>query len=242
MKKAINSTITNLLSPLYRILLREYYGTYFVSPKPKYLSQFARIYPSSLDINDPLMNEHDIKKYGAKNSKEFSFWAWRNCGIVCVKMILDARKKGTGSSIMELTRQGIVLGGYITYLGDKFIDKGWFHFALKLLLEKHELNAQLKKWQTPESVARDVLNNKYVILSVKVPGRSHIQEDGSFGAKQNAKYGGHLLLVTGVKMHNKNIVGFYAHDPRGLKNYQKDTWIPRQTFIKIFSSRTIVAK
>ena len=239
MKKIINSCFTNLLSFYYKIRLPKYYGDYFVTPQPKYLSQFVSILPSSIKVTDPLTNKNDIKKYGAKNSEEFTFWTWRNCGIACVKMILDAKKLGQKSNIMQLTREGIKLGGYITYLDGKFVDKGWFHHSLKALLNKYDLKSSIKKWQSIESVAVDILSNAFVIISVTVPGRSHIINDGSFRAKKNAKYGGHLLLATGVKMNGKKIEGIYVHDPRGLESYQSHTWIPTQTFKRIFSNRTI---
>ncbi|NCN87393.1 MAG: hypothetical protein GW941_00705 [Candidatus Pacebacteria bacterium] len=240
MKKMFNKIITKFLAVYHRTLQPSYFGNYSITPKPEYLSQFVRILPSSINLNDPLTNKSDIKKYGAKNSKDFSFWAWRNCGIICVKMIMDVKKKGKNKSVMELTREGIKLGGYITHLNGKFIDKGWFHHALVALLDKYGISAKTKKWQTLESVAKDVLENKLVILSVMLPGRSYIKEDGSFKPKKNAKYGGHLFLATGVKMKGKDIEGIFVHDPRGLENYQKDVFVPTNVFKNIFQNRTIV--
>ncbi|MDH5532862.1 MAG: C39 family peptidase [Candidatus Pacebacteria bacterium] len=240
MKQFINKIITDILSIYYKKQLPSFDGNYYISPKPSYLSQFVRILPSSIKVKDLLTNKSDIKKYGAKDSKEFTFWAWRNCGIMCVKMIMEVKGKGKNNSIIDLTKEGIKFGGYITHLNGKFVDKGWFHHSLAALLNKYNINAKTKKWQTVDSVVNDILDNKLVILSVFLPGRSYIKEDGSFAAKKNAKYGGHLLLATGVKMNGKKIEGIYAHDPRGLKNYQKDSWIPINVFEEIFSNRTIV--
>jgi len=155
-------------------------------------------------------------------------------------MILDAKGKAKDKSIMDLTKEGIKLGGYITHANGKFIDKGWFHHPLASLLNKHGVKATVKKWQPLESIVKDILQNKLVIISVTLPGRSHINEDGSFKPKKNAKHGGHLLLATGVKMDGKEIKGIYTHDPRGLKNYQKDTFIPVNILKKVFSNRTVV--
>lgn len=240
MKEIFNKIITKFLAVYYRTLVPSYSGDYFITPKPAYLSQFVRILPSTIKLNDPLTNKSDIKKYGAKDIEEFSFWAWRNCGITCVKMIIDVKKKGKNKSVMELTREGIKLGGYITHLNGRFIDKGWFHHALVSLLEKYGISAKTKKWQTLESVAKDILENKLVILSVMLPGRSHIKEDGSFKPKKKAKYGGHLFLATGIKMKGKNIEGIFVHDPRGLEEYQKDVFVSTKVFRNIFQNRTIV--
>lgn len=226
----------------HRSQLPVYHGAYFISSQPPYISQFVDIYPASITLNTPLTNKQHIKKYGAKDSKEFTFWAWRNCGIACIKMILEAKGKAKDKTIMDLTNQGIKLGGYIVYENGKFVDKGWFHHSLVALLKKYGIHAYMRKWQSIESVANDLLKNKLVILSVIAPGRKFIKEDGSFNPKENAKFDGHLLLATGVKMNGKEVEGVYVHDPRGLDKYQKKTFIPTKIFNKIFSHRTIVAE
>lgn len=241
MKSLLYSVITLLASIKHRFELPERTGDYFVKDKPGYISQFIGIYPQSITLESKLDNKKHIAQFGAKDQKEFSFWAWRNCGIACVKMILDVRQKAKNKSIMDLTKEGIKLGGYIVYEDTKFVDKGWFHHSLVALLKKYQVSARARKWQTIESVARDILNNKLVILSVLVPGRRHIAEDGSFKLKPGGKLRGHLLLATGVRMLKKQVVGIFAHDPRGLKEYQEDTFIPASVFKKIFTNRTIIA-
>lgn len=238
----IHSIITNILGVTHKINLPEMTGTYFTKGKPDYISQFIGIYPQSITPETKLTDKKHIAKFGAQNAEEFSFWAWRNCGIACVKMILDVQGKARDRSIMDLTREGIELGGYILYEHEKFVDKGWFHYALVALLKKYKVSATTKKWQTIESVAKDILEKKYVILSVLVPGRRHIAEDGSFALKHGGKSGGHLLLATGVKMQGKKVLGIYVHDPRGLDKYQKDTFVSSNIFKKIFTNRTVVAE
>lgn len=240
MKKLLNQVITKLLSYYYKKNLPNFQGKYFVSPKPPYLSQFVSILPASLKPSDLLTNRLDLKKYGAKDIKEFSFWAWRNCGIVCVKMILEAKGKAKNKTIMDLTREGIELGGYITHKNGKFVDEGWFHHSLVMLLHKYGLRSSSRKWQTIDSIAKEILCNKLVILSVSLPGRTYIKEDGSFLPKKKASYSGHLLLATGLISENGVVKGIFVHDPRGLKNYQKDTLITSDIFSKVFQNRTIV--
>ncbi len=238
-KSIISLICTNILSLYYSVQLKEFTGTYFVTPKPKYISQFVGIYPQTIRVGDSLTNRKHIAEFGAKNSQELSFWAWRDCGIACVKMILDS-KVGSSKTMMELTDEGIELGGYIVYENNTFVDKGWFHSSLVKLLETNGVPAKTRKFQSLASVATDLLHNRLVILSVTIPGRSSIRPDGSFLPQENATYMGHLLLATGVKMNGKEIEGFYVHDPRGLPKYQKDCWISASTFAEIFSGRTIV--
>jgi hypothetical protein len=153
-------------------------------------------------------------------------------------MVLVAKNK-SAKTIMELTNEAIKLEGYVLYENDVFVDKGWFHFALVGLLNKYGVHARAKKWQSIYSVANDVLNNKLVIVSVTVPGRRSISEDGEFGLKKGGTTGGHLLLIVGVKVEKGEVIGFYVHDPRGLPQYQEKTWISAKNFTRIFSGRTI---
>lgn len=241
MIKTVVSTIcSRILSPYYRLQLRNFTGTYFIKPKPRYISQFVGIYRQSIKLGDALKNRKHIASFGAKDSQEFSFWAWRDCGIACVKMILDS-KVGSNKTMMQLTNEGISLGGYILYEEGEFVDKGWFHASLVKLLQKNGVRAKSKKWQSLNSVAADLSHNKCVMLSVTIAGRSSILPDGSFLPQEKATSMGHLLLATGLKMSGTEIEGFFVHDPRGLQNYQNDCWIPAATFTKIFSGRTIVA-
>ena len=242
MKSYIYSLISYVNSLIYRRKLTKTDGTHFIDPKPKYLSQFVGIYPQSITPQTILKNKKHIATYGAENAEEFSFWVWRNCGIACVKMILENKKKAKNKTIMDLTKEGIDLGGYILYEGDTFVDKGWFHNSLVALLQKYGVTAKSKKWQSIESVAVDILKNKFVILSVQVPVRQDIYEDGSFRLRTGGKLGGHLLLATGLKMFNNKVEGVFVHDSRGLEKYQKDTYIPAEVFNTIFSHRTVIVE
>jgi hypothetical protein len=238
----VTSFIRHVIHYRERPRLPDYEGEYFISSEPPYISQFVDTYPSSITPDTLLTDPRHIEAFGARDAKEFTFWAWRDCGIACVKMILDSHHKARGKTMMDLTNEGVDLGGYILYEGGVFVDKGWYHAALAALLEKYRVPAEMKRWQSIESVAKDVLENKQVIVSVTVPGRRSIEEDGSFDLKPGGKTGGHLLLATGVKIHNQIVEGLYAHDPRALPNYQAHTFIPTDKFNEIFSSRTIVSE
>ena len=217
MKRIVNQHITRVMWLVHKARLPSHMGSYFVTPKPGYISQFIGIYPSSITPQDSLTNVRHIREFGAKDSAEFTAWAWRDCGIVCVKMILDTKGKAKDRTIMDLTREGIALNGYVLYENGQLVDRGWFHRALVDLLQKHGVVARMRKWQSIESVATDILANKLVMLSVSPPSRRSIKEDGSFGGKPNASFGGHLVLAVGVKMDGKRVEGIYVHDPRGLK-------------------------
>ena len=240
LKKPLNTIITNIAHFYYKNSLKLTDGIQTVHPKPPYQSQFNKIIPANISMDEILDNPEEIHAYGAKDAEEFSFWVWRNCGIACVKMILDAHQKAPNKTMMDLTRRGIELEGYITHQEGKFVDQGWFHHSLVKLLEENGLTAKSKKWQSLTTVANDIIKNNHVILSVMAPGRSYIQEDGSFKPKQNAKYGGHLILATSVTIENNAVSSITVHDPRGLPNYQADLTISADIFNSIFSNMTIV--
>lgn len=241
-KKFIYEFITKFFDYFHKLKIREISTSFSVQPQPKYISQFVDIYSQDIKPGQKLDNKKHIEIYGAKDSDEFSFWVWRNCGVACVKMILDTLISNHKKTIMNLTQEGIKFGGYIVYdKKNQFIDKGWFHSGLVLLLRSSGIKATKKRWQTAASVANDVLKNKFVIISVQIPGRVSISPNGDFLSTNNSALMGHLMLVTRVEIKNGNVIGFWVHDPRGLPNYQKNTWIPLDTFEKIFSARSIVA-
>jgi len=241
MKKLFNGILTGILQFFATITLPKY-ARHHYHPETPYISQYVSIQPADLSPESVIDDPQLIKAFGAKNAEEFNFWMWRDCGIACVKMILESRHKALEKNMMELTEEGVSLGGYI--VKDKagnFVDKGWFHGSLVSLLQKYEVKAIKKKWQSGATIAHDILRNKHVIASLYLPTRRTIAEDGSFAPKQDATYTGHLVLITGVDISKKKLLGFFIHDPRGLPHYQSDTYITLEAFKKIFTHRTIVA-
>lgn len=241
MKNYLNTLIATLLSYVYKLKTPRVSGDYFVQIKPEYLSQFIGIYPQSISPTDTLDNIEHIKKFGADDASEFSFWSWRNCGIACVKMILSVKKRAGKKKIMDLTKECIGYGGYTLYENAVFVDRGWFHHALTTLLEKNDVKAKMKKWQSIDSVASDIANDRLTILSVSIPGRKDITPDGLFESISGKPNVGHLVLATGFRVKDNEVVGLFVHDPRGLESYQADLFIPKHIFERIFSNRSIVA-
>lgn len=241
-KRKINKYIARMIRPYDRLRLSSRSGIFYSEPTPAYISQFIGIYPSSIQPEVPIVNQAHVKEFGAQSVEEFNIWAWRDCGIACVKMILDSYNKTQGQTIMSLTNEGVALGGYISRdTNGVLIDKGWLHLALVQLLRSHGVPAVRKRWQTPEAIASNVLKNKKTIISVSIPQRRSLSADGSYQAKPGAIFGGHLLLVTGVEIDRGHVKGIYAHDPIGLEHYQSNTYIPREILEKIYSNRSIVA-
>lgn len=158
-----------------------------VDPLPAYKNQLADAKKDKIEkFYGKIDDKKAALKFGAKDIEEFSFWAWRSCGIVCVQMILKDRKK-----TMNIVKEGLKESGYIFKK-----DIGWRHQALVNILKKHNLYAKTARIITPFDIALNIQKNKYVILSVK------------------SKTGGHMILIFGLKTDKKGkIKEFYYFDP-----------------------------
>ena len=158
-----------------------------VYPLPIYKNQLADAQKEKIEkFYGKIDDKKAALKFGAKNIKEFSFWAWRSCGIACLQMILKNNKK-----TMELVNDGIRKNGYIFKN-----DIGWKHQALVKILKEYDFNAKITRVITPFDIALNIRKNRYVILSVK------------------SKTGGHMILIFGLKTDEKGkIKEFYYFDP-----------------------------
>ena len=81
MQVLLSDLISTVIRPYHWWRLRSFTGTHMVRPAPLYLSQFIGIYPSSITPRDTLTNKKHQTKFGAKDAADFTFWAWRSCGI-----------------------------------------------------------------------------------------------------------------------------------------------------------------
>ncbi len=173
-------------------------GIYEISPKPPYISQLANAQRSKIDrfygaIHDP----EAARRFGASNLDDFSYWAWRSCGVAGVQMVLKAQLGYRFTkSTMDLVKEGLSIGGY-----DVKRDKGWYHVALSQIALKHGIDSRLSKFVSASQIAKLVLDGNYILASLKSEGD------------------GHLLLIWGVRIKNGKLLSFLAHDPN---NFSKD--------------------
>jgi hypothetical protein len=161
--------------------------TFFVKPKPIYINQLSDAEKKKIEkFYGKIKDKEAVKKFGARDIKEFSFWAWRSCGIVCIQMILRSRKK-----TMELIKEALKENGYIFKK-----DIGWRHKALVKIAQKNKFDAKILKMLTPFDIAKNIQDKKYVILSIKSPT------------------GGHMILIFGFETNSKGkIKRFFYYDP-----------------------------
>jgi len=141
---------------------------FLVNPLPVYKNQLADAKGNKIEkFYGKIDDKKAALKFGDKDIEEFSFWAWRSCGIACLQMILKNSKK-----TMELINEGFKQNGYIFKN-----DIGWKHQALVNILKRHNFRAKIARTITPFDIALNIQKNRYVILSIK------------------SKTGGHMILV-----------------------------------------------
>ena len=151
--------------------------------------------------------------------EEFSFWAWRSCGIACLLMILKTLKSVKKRiTIMDLIRQILRLNGYIFES-----DLGWRHQALVRLAQKHQLKAKIIRLATIYDLAKTIKENRYIIASLTSPT------------------GGHLCLFFGSKTNKKGAIqSFFYHNPSSWLKPGRNLSITANQLLKVFRNRAIV--
>jgi hypothetical protein len=221
--KLFHETVGRLISFQNNTSLRKYLqgfpdGQYFVYPKPTYISQFA-ITPkySSKDFYGKINDEEASQRFGA-TIDEFSYWAWRACGIACVQMVLlTLNLIDSGTTLMSLIQEGLSLGGY-----DVKKDIGWYHDALATIAQRRGVSSKVEKFVPSSHIAKLIISGNYVLASMK------------------SSTGGHLLLIYGVCIKNGRVTEFIINDPNNFNKLGKQLVISKVSFEKLFTRRIIV--
>jgi hypothetical protein len=134
-------------------------------------------------------------------------WHNRACGVTALAMLIEFYSdKENSSSLDDLIKEGLSLGGH----DDRY---GWIHSFLVLLAYNHGLCAHQEEFKSSdksfeeklskggmEKFKKSILNAEPVIVSVDV------------GFRHNKTT--HLIVLTGIKIEEGSIKGFYFHDPQ----------------------------
>lgn len=201
-------------------------GDYLTEGVP-YQCQFATpdLTGKILDGDLEASNDPNWKIFGYKTAEEAAYWTMRQCGICCVKIALD--RYGVHKTVAELTEQGLKLGGY-----DKDNDRGWFYKPLVALAEKYGAKGRVFRYLTVESVAKELMSDKLVVMSVNpqiIRGDKKIT---------NHEKSGHLVVAVGFKLSGRRISGVYIHNPSGrTQDMREYAFIPSETIQRSFGNR-----
>jgi len=187
-----------------------------------------------LDKGKSLLEDPFWKKTGAANTHEYVYWAARSCGMVCVKMCVEAFG-GACLPLQVWIERGLALNAYLTEKrpGQAVVEKGWLHAGLAQVMEQVGLSTEVKAVDMA-GLYEELSGGKLVIASV-----SH--ELGS--EKPITHQGGHLVVVTGMLCNDGDISVVVIHNPSGRRAaLQASAVIAVERFVQAFSGRVITVK
>jgi hypothetical protein len=180
-------------------------------------------------------NLDDWQKLGYKDREDASYWERSSCGILCIKMIMDAFLTKEGKkltpAVKEIIDRGVALGAY----SDK---SGWSHQGLGELAGEFGLKGIAKEISIQE-IKDGLLKGALPIVSIKWGLRTtkNFKEKVLFWKK----YGGHLAVVVGFEEEDGKIAGLYLHHTSKLKEQNwKDKYVPVKDFLKTFTGRGLI--
>ncbi|HEY3343447.1 MAG TPA: C39 family peptidase [Anaerolineaceae bacterium] len=163
---------------------------------------------------------------------EYADWCSRVCGVVCVKMCIEALG-GVRLPVMEWVRRGLAVDGYSVQIAadGSRQEIGWVHSALVCLVEMAGLHAAALP-ATPDQVCGFLAAGHPVIASVSY----------ELGTVQPVtRRGGHLVVITGADLQNGDPTAIILHNPSGrCPALRENARVTGQRFSQAFSNRVIV--
>jgi hypothetical protein len=187
-----------------------------------------------LDKGKSILQDPFWQNTGAATQQEYAYWAVRSCGMVCVKMVVEALG-GPRLPLQAWIERGLSLDAYLTEQRSEkaTIEKGWLHAGLAQVMEQAGLRTEVKPVDMV-GLYEDLAMGKLAIASV-----SH--ELGI--EKEITHQGGHLVVVTGMLSNAGEISAVVIHNPSGRSAaLQAGAGIPVKRFAEAFSGRVITVK
>lgn len=177
----------------------------------------------------------DIPYYSQYRDVKDTEWQKRACGVVCLKMLLDAQVVDT-PSLDEMIQDGVTLGAYS--------ENGWLHDGLIALGAKYggELYRKEFRKKDADTETAERLNREGIdtILREIEAGRPVIISTIKNFEISN-KF--HMVLVVGAEIQEGIVKGFYYHDPDSYTEtkgaYQ---FVPMNTFSTAWRKMAIFSK
>src|SRR5687767_10169423 len=84
--------------------------------------------------DQPIDSDPRWAEYGANGPAEYAHWALRSCGVVCVKMAVEAITACTPQPVMHWVRAGLSIDGYLLERRAPdflhVVEVGWKHTSL----------------------------------------------------------------------------------------------------------------
>jgi hypothetical protein len=205
-------------------------GEYFVKPRPTgHVVQWAspNLVSEILDGKVKAADDPKWRDFGFKTKKDYKFWSWRICGLMCFKVALNTLGAALDETVAALTEKGAALGGY-----DVERDKGWFYTPLIKLAKTYGIDGKVYGRLSVQEIAAGVLDNRFFIASV------HPDVIRGDLAKNPHDSKGHLVLVSGFRFGKNGIEGIYIENPSGRKRTtQHRAYVTISDFNEAFAKR-----
>jgi hypothetical protein len=216
-------------------------GDVFVSPLPTYSAQFAsrNLVSEFLNNEMPLSLDSKLSDFGFEKVSDYEFWAPRLCGIICIKMIIDAHHPNSTETVRELTEKAVSSKGYIVHDDSgKLVDTGWYYQPLINLLSNYGFDGTVYSELLPKQICELINDNMYVIASVH-PGVIRFD----FEKKPEGSSGGHLVVVSGFRWDGKKCSGFFVYNSSARTvETQENAFVPYGRFEEAFAGRGFAVK
>lgn len=198
-----------------------------------YYAQVASPELAALIFDGVMLPEEDPRwaESGAQTPQEYAYWVDRGCGVVCIKMCIEALG-GPRLSLVDWAQAGLKIDGYrIQHKPDGQVEEiGWIHKSLADLCIENGLEAEARS-ANPVEIVNALRCGQMVIASV-----SH-----QIGTSDPVtKRGGHLVVVVGADMQGEEPVAFLVNNPSGRQlNLQAGAHIEITRFLAGYTGRVI---
>jgi hypothetical protein len=171
---------------------------------------------------------------GAKDPAEYAYWTDRACGVVCVKMCVEALG-GENLPFVDWARRGLARQGYLVEQdgAGKPVERGWLHKALAQLIEDAGFQARALALEAADFPAhlragRMIIASACYQLGDRIPV---------------TRKGGHLVVVVGANLEDGRLAEVVIHNPSGrLAELRENALIPVERFLQAYTGRAILVE
>ena len=148
-------------------------------------------------------------------------WQPRACGLVCLKMLLEASHIQT-PSLNEMLVQGDAIGAYGEW--------GWRHDGLIALGKQYGARLSRAEWRQSETKTDEELSDEGIaFLVAQLLARRPVAVSAIKNFEVADKF--HLVVLTGFEEEEGLVTGFYYHDSdTQVRGEGENIFVPMDTF------------
>lgn len=175
---------------------------------------------------------------GFESFDDAKYWEKSSCGILCLKMAIDAfllsKAKHLSPPISDYIKKGILIGAYKD-------STGWSHGGLVQLAKEFGFSSINRENVSVAELYEALKQNILPIVSIKWAFEDYktLKEKILFWKK----FGGHLALTVGFEDDREKLKGFYVHHTSSRPEYNwQYKFLPLEKFKVGFTGRCIMIK